>query len=92
MIISSKEKMLRTIVSDYRGCLSAVEVLLESNEGLREELYHKIVYCKELINSYELTQIPELLEADDWSNEEYGNLKTIGKSIKKLHTIVKSVC
>ena len=90
--LSSKEKMLRNIVVNYRGCLSAVEILLESNEGLREDLYHKIVYCKELINLYELTQIPELLEADDWSNEEHENLKTMARSIKKLHSYVKSVC
>ena len=92
IIISSKEKMLRNIVTNYRGCLSAVEILLESNDGLCEDLYHKIVYCKELINAYELTQIPELLMADDSSNEEHENLKTMARSIKKLHTYVKSVC
>ena len=92
MIISSKKKMLRNIVTNYRGCLSAFEVFLESNEGLREDLYHKIVYCKELINSYKLTQITELFEADDWSNEEHNNLKTMGRNIKKLHTFTKSLC
>ena len=84
--------MLRDLVTNYRGCLSAVEILLETNEGLREDLYHKIVYCKELINSYELTQIPELLVADDRSNEEHENLKTMLRDIKKLHSYVKSVC
>lgn len=92
ILISSKEKMLRNIITDYRGCLSAVEILLETNEELREDLYHKIVYCKELINSYELIQIPELLITDDWPNEEHENLKMMAKNIKKLHSYVKSVC
>ena len=90
VIMSNKEKILRNIVANYRGCLSTIESLLESIKGLRDEIYHKIVYCKELINSYELTNIPELLETDDWPNEEHENLKTMLSDIKKLHGFVKS--
>lgn len=89
-MLSNKERMLRNIVSNYRGCLSAVETILDSNEGLHDDLYHKIVYCKELINTYELTQMPDLLEADDWSNEQQENLKIMANRIKKLHSYIKS--
>ncbi|UCC19908.1 MAG: hypothetical protein JSV62_01120, partial [Promethearchaeota archaeon] len=58
IIMYNKEKILRKIVSNYRDSLSVVETMIESDENLREELYHKIIYCKELINSYELINVP----------------------------------
>ncbi|UCC20825.1 MAG: hypothetical protein JSV62_05975, partial [Promethearchaeota archaeon] len=75
---------------NYRDSLSVVETMIESDENLREELYHKIIYCKELINSYELINVPELLETEDWPDNEHENLKTALKDIKKIHSYVKS--
>ena len=92
IIISTKEKILRNIVSNFRGSLSVVETMIENDEELREDLYNKIVYCKELINSYELINVPELLETDDWPDNEEEKLKTALKDIKKIHSYVKSYC
>ena len=81
-----KEKLLDEILENYRNCLS----ILEGNKQLRNEYYHRIVNCKELINLFEFSTLPKLLEMNNLSNENYEELKTMARDIKAVNSYVKS--
>ena len=43
-----------------------------------------------MINTFEFSWIPQLLEVKDWSEGEYEKLKTMAKDIGKLSNSLKS--
>jgi len=82
----NKEKLLEKILVNYRDCLS----LLETNTQVQNDYYHKIAYCKELINTFEFSWIPQLLEVNGWSEGEYEKFKMMANDIGKISNFLKS--
>lgn len=84
--IKDKEKTINQIIHYFNELF----VVIEKNKQLHDSYYHKIIHCKELINTFEFYYLPQLLEDSGCSDEGFEVMKQMKDDIKCLYKYVKA--